>query len=143
MQKRTRFIIIGTICLLFIVAALIGVVMNKDKKIQLNDYAIEITNARLAASKYAQDGSGQFLEVHCDYLGKLAKEYNPSSDFLDCTSPDSIYLATPDTTSSKVLTLSDEKHTATFTVDNEFKFLTNYEFEDTISPGFNKFGGRK
>jgi hypothetical protein len=143
MQKRTRFIIITAIGLLLIVAALIGTAMNKDKRIQLNDYAIEITTARHAASKYVQDGSGQFLEVHCDYLGKLAKEYDPSSDFLDCTSPDLIYLATPDTASSKVLTLSDEKHTATFTVDNEFKFLTSYEFKDTISPGFNKFGDRK
>ena len=143
MQKYTKSIVIGIIGLLFFTIILVGISIFNNKTVRLNDREYEIAAARLAARENAQDGTGELRKIQCEYLGKLAKEFNPTSNFIDCSSPDSIYLATPDTVTHKVVTLSDENHTATFTVDNEFKTLINYEFTNNPSAGFNKFGGRK
>jgi hypothetical protein len=142
MKKYSRFIISGLVGLVLVGAILISESIQSNKSVPLKDYAVEITIARLAASKNALDGTGEFREVHCRYLGKLAKEYDSKSDFLNCSSPNLIYLASPDTAINNVLTLSDDNYTAKFTVDKEFKTLTNYEFINVASPGFNKFGGR-
>lgn len=143
MKKYGRFIILGALIVLFLLAVLISSSLNKNSTITLNGYARDVTAVRLASAKNALDGTGEFNETQCQNLGDLAKKFNSSSDYLDCSSPDSIYLATPDTSARNVLSLSDGNYTALFTTDKDFNVLINYEFTNDASAGFNKFGGRK
>ena len=119
---------------------------NKDKTISFNPsdgYAVAITKVRLASSSNALDGTGEFTEEMCNKLGDLAKQFNSSADYIECGSPNLIYLDTPDSSVKNILTLSDENYTATFTTDKDFKSLIDYTFSDKLSGGFNKYKGRK
>ena len=108
----------------------------------LGKYAATITGVRLASAKNALDGTGEFTEDQCNELGNLVKEYNKSSDYISCSSPKLLYLDTPDTSDKRVLTISDEKYTATFTTDKEIDNLIDYTFLQQTSGGFNSYEGR-
>lgn len=136
-------IAIGVIILII---AFVGITQNNNdskKGIPLGNYAVTIAEVRLASSSYALDGTGSFTKDQCDKLGELAKKFNSSADFIECSSPGLIYLAELDTANTYVLTLSNDNYTATFTTDKKIENLTNYSFSSTKSGGFNKSGGRK
>lgn len=146
-NKRFQVIALAIIAIAGIIVTFI--MMNKqpasstDSGLLLGNYAVDITQTRLASAKNALDGSGDLTDSVCSRLGELAKEFKPSSDFVSCSSPKSLYLATPDTSNSDVLTVSDDTYTATFKTDKEFKYLIDYSFSNKPSAGFNSYGGRK
>lgn len=109
----------------------------------LEGQAVTITQARLASAKNAIDGTGDLTEDQCNQLKTLASKYKSSSDFVSCSSPRFLYLATPDTSNTRVLTISDDKYTATFTTDEKIDYLIGYEFSKEVSAGFNSYKGRK
>jgi hypothetical protein len=138
-----RLLIALGVSVAVIVALLVSQNLSNDGNKSLGDYTVAVANTRLAAAANALDGSGNFSEDDCNKLGELAKSFDPKADYIVCSSPDSIFLATPDTVNNYVLTLSDEKYTATFTTDTNITSLVDYTFSETPSGGFNKLGGRK
>lgn len=138
--NKSALVVVAVMILLVFIALMISGGKNQTS---LNGYSTTVTGVRLVSAKYALDGSSEFTEEQCNKLSELAKMFNSASDFIECKSPKSIYLATPDSSEKYVLTLSDENYTSIFITDKDLKYLIDYKFSDKPSSGFNKFGGRK
>ncbi len=109
---------------------------SQDTKVVLSPQGrVSITTARLASAQNALDGEDKFTEEDCNKLKQIAKEFNPSADFINCSSPDRLYLSTPDTSDKQVLSISDENYTSNLTLDKELNTVLGYAFNNTPSAG--------
>lgn len=136
--------IIGSALIIIAAVALITSQTEHDNKgIALDKDTLTVAEVRLASAKNALDGSGNFTNDQCNALSKLSKKFNSKSDFIDCSSPEYVYLSTPDTADKHILVLSDESYSAEFVTDEEVTRLLDYSFSKTTHAGFNKFGGRR
>lgn len=144
MKSYKRLIILSFIIGLVLSSIFVTIKLGDDGSMKLSpEESLAIANARLASANNALDGSGEFKQELCEDLGQIAKSFDSNSKFLKCTSPKSLYLSSPDTSDSRILTLSDDNYTATFTTDEDGSILLNYTFSNEKSPGFNSFEGRR
>lgn len=115
---------------------------EEEQPISIDTSSVVLAEARLASAKNALDGSGDFTEALCEELKEIALRYDSSSDFVSCAYPGRLYLDTPDTSNSEILTISDDTYTSKFVVDIDSSQLKGYEFTQSTSLGFNSYGGR-
>jgi len=148
MKQYSRVIIFGAIILVIGAIVLISngirsIADSTPNSVSLKGYAVNVASVRLASTKNHLDGSGEFSNEDCNKLGELAKQYDSTADYIDCSSPSALFLDTPDTANSYVLTISDDDYTAIFTTDKDLTTLLNYGFLKETSGGFNTYEGRR
>lgn len=147
-QKRS-FIISGAVIAVItvIVIAALAISSNKQSEVALAyEQGEAISTARMVSLMNeardlvpdADDKPSELDSDSCEILARLAAE--AGSDFLDCTYHLNLYIATPDTNTTEVTTLSDDTHTATFTTDNDRQKLLDYSFEQGTAGGYDSFG---
>lgn len=146
-NRQNNIVFAGLITILVFIVAIVVIfslpTARKSGEQNLGTYSLTFLEARLASANNALSGDGNLTDKTCDDLFKLAGEYDKNADFVSCSWPTRLYLATPDTANTKVLTVSDSSHTAIFTTDSKIKKLLNYKFIDKASAGFNNFDGRE
>ena len=145
MKENKRIIILITASALLVLGALL--IDNKDNNSNLGvltpQESLSISQVRLAAANNALDGTGNFTENLCAEMQQISKKLDSKNEFLNCASPNLLYLATPDTSDHLITTISDEAYTAKFITNIDGDKLIDYFFSASSSAGFNNFGGRK
>lgn len=148
MSPRKRGLVVSIIVLVLI-AIIFALYQSENRQtaeeeqpISIDTSSVVLAEARLASAKNALDGSGDFTEALCEELKEIALRYDSSSDFVSCAYPGRLYLDTPDTSNSEILTISDDTYTSKFVVDIDSSQLKGYEFTQSTSLGFNSYGGR-
>ena len=148
MSPRKRGLVVSIIVLVLI-AIIFALYQSENRQtaeeeqpISIDTSSVVLAEARLASAKNALDGSGDFTEALCEELKEIVLRYDSSSDFVSCAYPGRLYLDTPDTSNSEILTISDDTYTSKFVVDIDSSQLKGYEFTQSTSPGFNSYGGR-
>ena len=145
MKENKRIIILITASALLVLGALL--IDNKDNNSNLGvltpQESLSISQVRLAAANNALDGTGNFTENLCAEMQQISKKLDSKNEFLNCASPNLLYLATPDTSDHLITTISDEAYTAKLITNIDGDKLIDYFFSASSSAGFNNFGGRK